>query len=192
MWLDMLVMVCFSVEPEKQKSLLVCARASIVQGLQGDWQSQPASLDKDEIGASFVTLTLQGNLRGCIGSLEARHPLIVDVWQNAFNAAFRDPRFPPLYQEELGAIQIEISVLTPALWLDVDNEQDLLDEIRPAVDGLILKEGSRRATFLPLVWNTLPKTQDFLLHLKRKAGLADDYWSSSIKFASYQAISFAE
>jgi AmmeMemoRadiSam system protein A len=163
-----------------------------VQGLQGGWPLQPAKVDKDEPGASFVTLTLHKNLRGCIGSLETRRPLIVDVWQNAYNAAFRDPRFPPLTQEELGDVQIEISVLTPALRLEVDNEQDLLAKIRPGIDGLTLKDGHYRATFLPLVWDTLPKARDFLLHLKRKAGLADDYWSNSIQFATYQAISFSE
>ncbi|WP_245574163.1 AmmeMemoRadiSam system protein A [Neptunomonas japonica] len=179
-------------QPKKQKKLLSCARASIKQGLQGSWQREPASLDKNGLGASFVTLTLQGSLRGCIGSLEVRQPLIIDVWQNAFNAAFRDSRFPPLDQEELDDVQIAISILTPALLLTVDNEQDLLNKIRPGVDGLILEEGNHRATFLPSVWNTLPKEQDFLLHLKRKAGFADDYWSSSIKFATYQTISFTE
>lgn len=188
----MLVMVCFSVLQKKQKRLLSCARASITQGLQGGWQREPPSLDKDEPGASFVTLTLQGRLRGCVGSLEVRQSLIVNVWQNAFNAAFRDSRFPPLDQEELGDVQIAISILTPALLLAADNEQDLLNKIRPGVDGLILEEGIHRATFLPSVWNTLPKSQDFLLHLKRKAGLADDYWSSSLKFTTYQTISFTE
>lgn len=185
-------MVFSSVLSEKKETLLACARASIVQGLKGEWQQTPDNLVSGELGASFVTLSLQGNLRGCIGSLEAQRPLTVDIWQNAFNAAFRDPRFPPLGPEELEAIQIEISILSPALLLDVEDEQDLLNKIRPGVDGLILEEGTHRATFLPLVWNTLPKAQDFLLHLKRKAGLADDYWSSSIKFATYQTISFAE
>ena len=115
-----------------------------------------------------------------------------DVWQNAYNAAFRDPRFLPLTEEEFAQVQIEVSILTPALPLNISSEQQLLEKLRPGIDGVILEEGPHRATFLPAVWEVLPKAEDFLLHLKRKAGLPDDYWSPSVRILVYQAIKCVE
>jgi AmmeMemoRadiSam system protein A len=181
----------FSVLLQQKNRLLSYARASIEQGLKGDFQKVD-NLEVDEPGACFVTLTLHGELRGCIGSLEEQHSLGLNVWSNAFNAAYRDPRFPPLREGELADVQIEISVLGSALLVTVGDEQELLEKIRPGIDGLTLKDGDHRATFLPSVWSVFPRSRDFLQHLKRKAGLADDYWSNSIQFETYQAINFSE
>ena len=137
--------------------------------------------------ASFVTLQLSGALRGCIGSLEARRALIVDVAENAYAAAFRDPRFPPVAARELAALELHLSLLTPAEPMTVSSEADLLAQLQPGVDGLILQEGARRATFLPAVWENLPERHQFLGHLKQKAGLPADYWSDTLQVFRYAA-----
>jgi uncharacterized protein len=126
-------------------------------------------------GASFVTLTQAGRLRGCIGSLEAWRPLADDVCANAVAAAFADPRFAPLAAEELPATRVEVSLLTPAEPIVFAGEDELLASLRPGVDGVILECGGRRATFLPQVWQQLPEPRQFLAQLKRKAGLAPDF-----------------
>ncbi|WP_054342214.1 AmmeMemoRadiSam system protein A [Neptunomonas antarctica] len=185
-------MASINLSDEKKKALLVCARKSIQQALNGDWDQKPAILEPDDLGAAFVTLKLHGQLRGCIGTLEAYQSLMSDVWQNAYSAAFRDPRFPPLMEDEFHQVRIEISVLTAPQPISVASEQDLLNRLRPDIDGLILEEGHHRATFLPAVWEALPTPEEFLLHLKRKAGLSDNYWSDSTRFSIYQAINFYE
>ncbi|MFP4273013.1 MAG: AmmeMemoRadiSam system protein A [Halothiobacillaceae bacterium] len=128
-------------------------------------------------GASFVTLHKDGRLRGCIGSLEARQPLGQDVIQNALDAAFRDPRFPPLSEEELPRIDISVSVLGPMSPLQASGTDELIARLRPGEDGLVIAtpDGNHQATFLPSVWNELPTADDFLRHLLRKAGLPGDY-----------------
>ncbi|PKO88388.1 MAG: AmmeMemoRadiSam system protein A [Betaproteobacteria bacterium HGW-Betaproteobacteria-12] len=136
-------------------------------------------------GASFVTLTQHGDLRGCIGSLEAYRPLAEDVRANACAAAFRDPRFPPLTAGELARTQIGISLLTPAQAMDWRDETDALAKLRPHIDGVILSAGRHRATFLPQVWEQLPEPADFLAQLKRKAGLAADYWGPEVQLERY-------
>lgn len=136
-------------------------------------------------GASFVTLTQQDDLRGCIGSLEAYRPLAEDVRANACAAAFRDPRFPPLTASELARTQIGISLLTPAQAMDWRDEADALAKLRPHIDGVILSAGRHRATFLPQVWEQLPEPADFLAQLKRKAGLAADYWGPEVQLERY-------
>lgn len=141
-------------------------------------------------GASFVTLKMAGQLRGCIGSLEAYQPLVNDVAHNAYAAAFSDPRFQPVSNSELEKLEFHISVLTPALAMVFDSEQDLLKQIRPGVDGLVLEDGQHRGTFLPAVWESLPDAESFLRHLKQKAGLPQDYWSESIKVSRYTTESF--
>jgi AmmeMemoRadiSam system protein A len=143
------------------------------------------------VRASFVTLNHSGMLRGCIGHLEATLPLVEDVAENAFSAAFRDPRFPALTDAEYAGLELHISVLTPAEPLACDSERDLLRQMRPYRDGLILSEGLRRGTFLPSVWEQLPDPRDFLLHLKRKAGLPDEYWSPSLQVYRYETESFS-
>ncbi|NCA68972.1 MAG: AmmeMemoRadiSam system protein A [Sphingobacteriia bacterium] len=140
--------------------------------------------------ATFVTLTIDGALRGCIGMLEAIRPLVLDVAENAYAAAFRDPRFPPLTRAELALLRIEISVLSPAEPLPCASEQDLLARIRPGIDGLILEDRGHRGTFLPAVWEQLPRPELFLEQLRRKAGLAPDHWSTTLRVARYTTESF--
>jgi AmmeMemoRadiSam system protein A len=143
-----------------------------------------------EPGASFVTLSIEGDLRGCIGSLQAYQPLVEDVAHNAVAAAFTDPRFPPLSAQELGKLEYHISVLTPAEPLQFESEADLLRQIRPGVDGLILEDNGHRGTFLPTVWESLPDVAQFFQHLKLKAGLPADYWSDTVRVSRYTTESF--
>jgi len=148
----------------------------------------PAELQA--VRATFVTLTHLHHLRGCIGMLEARRPLVEDVAENAFAAAFRDPRFPPLEESELWGLDVHISILTPAEAMSFTSEEDLVAQLRPGVDGLILHEHGRRGTYLPSVWESLPKPRDFLDHLKQKAGLPTDYWSDTLSVERYTTESF--
>jgi len=179
-----------------RQTLLHLARESIQSGLSN---GQPLSIEKQygsthlqEIRACFVTLHKHGQLRGCIGNLEARQPLVNDVVENAFNAAFRDPRFPPLNANEFEQLHIHIEILTPPEPMQFNSEQDLLTQLQPGKDGLILSEGSHRGTFLPTVWESLPQPEQFLFHLKNKAGLPGDYWSDNIKIERYHTESFEE
>jgi AmmeMemoRadiSam system protein A len=149
-----------------------------------DWLLQP--------GAVFVTLTRQGELRGCIGSLEAHRSLIDDLTANARAAAFKDPRFPPLRREELAGICVEVSLLSPAEPMHFINEADALAQLRPGVDGVILEHGWHRATFLPQVWAQLPDPRQFIANLKRKAGLASDFWADDLRLSRYQVEKFKE
>ena len=141
-------------------------------------------------GASFVTLTILRQLRGCMGMLSATRPLVEDVAENAFAAAFEDPRFPALSQAEYHQLEYHISILNPAEAMEFDSEADLLLQLRPGIDGLILEDRGRRATFLPSVWESLPTAADFLQHLKRKAGLPMDYWSNSLRMQRYTVEEF--
>ncbi len=163
---------------------------SIHHGLRHGRPLEPRPEDYPEAlrapGASFVTLERGGRLRGCIGSLEARRPLVVDVAHNAFSAAFQDPRFPPLQPSELDGLDLHISILTPPEPLPVTSEEDLLARIEPGRDGLILEEGPHRGTFLPAVWEQLPDPRQFVRHLKMKAGLPPDYWSPQIRVSRYR------
>ena len=176
--------------------LLDIAWSSIRHGLE---QNTPLKLNPKDYpadlqvhSACFVTLSLQGELRGCIGHLEAQMPLAADVAENAFSAAFRDPRFPPLSERELKKLEIHISILTPSEPMQFDSEADLLGKIKPGIDGLILVEGRHRGTFLPAVWESLPDPDSFLRHLKQKAGLPDDYWSDTLEVFRYETESFPE
>ena len=143
-----------------------------------------------EPGASFVTLQMHGELRGCIGSLEAHQPLVQDVAHNAYAAAFSDPRFVPVSERELPELDFHISVLTPAVPMHFESETDLLSQIRPGIDGLVLEDGRHRGTFLPSVWESLPNATQFLQHLKLKAGLPPDYWSDTLTVSRYTTESF--
>ena len=136
-------------------------------------------------GASFVTLEILGALRGCIGTLEAHRALVSDVAANAFSAAFRDPRFPPLSAHEESRLDIHISVLGKPEPVPVRSEANLLGMLRPNIDGVVLSEGARRGTFLPSVWEQLPDRRDFLAQLKRKAGLPANYWSDTLRVERY-------
>jgi AmmeMemoRadiSam system protein A len=151
---------------------------------QPDWVDEPA--------ATFVTLTLGGQLRGCIGSLSAKKPLREDVAGNARAAAFRDPRFPPLGLDELEGLGVEVSVLTPPEPIDCSSQDELLIALRPGVDGLVLECGPHRATFLPQVWENRLEPLLFVEALKRKAGLASDFWSDDIRFSRYTVEKYSE
>jgi MEMO1 family protein len=141
-----------------------------------------------EPGAAFVTLRRHGQLRGCIGSPVARRPLVEDVLDHAFNAAFRDPRFPPLSLPELAGLDLSVSVLTPPEAMTLGDEADLLAQLRPGVDGLIINDEGRGALFLPSVWEELREPAQFLGTLKRKAGLRPDHWSSRFVARRFRAI----
>ncbi len=143
-----------------------------------------------EPGASFVTLHEHGELRGCIGSLQAFRPLIADVAENAFSAAFHDPRFPALQRQELADLTLDISLLSAPQAMTFSSEQDLLGQLRPHQDGLIVQEGPHRGTFLPSVWESLPEPGRFLQQLKLKAGLAPDHWSEHMRVWRYTTESF--
>ncbi|WP_456417756.1 AmmeMemoRadiSam system protein A [Thiolapillus sp.] len=185
-----------SLNEEQRLTLLQTARASIHTGLHEGHPLQVKPADYEPAlqaqRATFVTLNKRGELRGCIGHLEAIQPLIKDVADNAFSAAFQDNRFPPLQKEEFDQIDIHISVLSPAEPLSFSSEQELLRQIRPGIDGLILQDGYYRGTFLPSVWEQLPTREAFLAHLKMKAGLPANYWSDSIQVSRYTTESFSE
>ena len=142
---------------------------------------------------TFVTLTINNNLRGCIGHIIPQEALIEGIRINAINAAFRDPRFRPLSRKEWDKVHIEISILTDPKPLEYLDANDLLAKLRPGVDGLIIKKGAAQATFLPQVWEQLPDKQDFLTHLCSKAGLGRDEWKQgNLKVLTYQVQAFEE
>lgn len=138
-----------------------------------------------EKGSSFVTLRRDGDLRGCIGSLEAIRPLGEDIAHNAVAAALHDRRFPPVTASELDALEVEVSLLTPSEPLPCVDERDALRKLRPGVDGVVLEFGPHRATFLPQVWESLPEASLFLRELKRKAGLPADFWHPGMRVLRY-------
>lgn len=178
----------------QRRQLLAVARASIEAGLRGErlvvkTGDYPPALREPR--ATFVTLHIGAALRGCVGSIEARRPLVEDVAHNARAAAFEDTRFAPLTSAELGRLQIHISVLGEPEPLPSGSEADVLRQLRPGVDGLILEEGTHRGTFLPAVWDELPAPRDFLRQLKRKAGLPVEYWSRTIQVRRYTIESIA-
>ncbi|TCT20691.1 AmmeMemoRadiSam system protein A [Thiobaca trueperi] len=181
---------------EQRRTLLEIATRSIAHGLE---RGIPLEVDPADypqplraIRATFVTLEMAGNLRGCIGVLEAFRPLVEDVAHNAFAAAFEDPRFPRLRPTEFAGLDLKISILTPAEPLTFASEAELLSQIRPGIDGLILQDRRHRGTFLPSVWEQLPDPVDFLEHLKRKAGLPGGYWSNSLRVLRYTSESFGK
>jgi len=202
-----------SLNNANRQRLLDLAKSAIQHGLQ---TGRPLNIDLDdypeeltERRATFVTLEINHQLRGCIGMLEAFRPLAEDIAENAFSAAFKDPRFPPLQEDELADLEIHLSLLTAAEPIAFTSEQDLISQLQPGIDGLILEEpdiynvaakreqlpridglileqSRRRGTFLPSVWASLPEPEQFLRHLKLKAGLAPDYWSENIRIYRYR------
>jgi uncharacterized protein len=180
----------------ERKQLLRIARESIAHGFR---DARPRSVTPDEfsgalvrVGASFVTLRMAAALRGCVGSIEARRPLALDVAQAAFNSAFRDARFPPLKATEFADVEIEISVLSPMTRIKARDQDELLQTLRPRTDGLLLEDAQQRATFLPKVWEQLSDPREFLAALMRKAGLREDYWSPTLRLFRYQTLCFDE
>lgn len=142
--------------------------------------------------ASFVSLKIAGRLRGCIGSVIAHQPLLLDVIANAYKAGFGNQRFGPLTEDELGQIDLEISLLSFPRIMRFADEADLVRQVRPDMDGLILQDQGRRGLFLPSVWEGLPKAEDFVKHLKRKAGLPMDHWSEGLRVFRYTTETFGE
>ena len=183
---------------QKEKTLLLSiARDAVNAAAHGkrppnlDLACLPAALR--EKGASFVTLTTVGQLRGCIGALEASQPLALDVQEHAVAAATQDYRFPPITPQDVLTIHIEVSRLTPPVPLEYQNGQQLAEMLKPGRDGVVIRDGIRRATFLPQVWEKLPSPEDFLSHLCLKMGASPDDWRrKKMTVYTYQVEEFEE
>jgi hypothetical protein len=176
-------------------ALLEIARRAIGArfGLGGEAASaQPTLGALSAPGATFVTLFCREELRGCIGSLRASRPLRDDVRENAINAAFHDPRFAPLAAVEFESLSVEVSLLSPSTSHRFATENDLVARLEAGVDGVTLEYGAHRATFLPQVWEALPDPRLFLAELKRKAGLANDFWSPRLEVGLYRVTKWKE
>lgn len=172
-------------------TLLALAAASIRFPLTGrKLQVDPGDLPAELAGpgATFVTLTREGRLRGCIGSHRAWRPLAIDVIENAAFAAFSEPRFPPVVAAELEGLGLSVSLLTPATPVPAASEAELLGALRPGRDGVILTEGKHRGLFLPEMWEQLASPAEFLAWLKRKAGLPETYWSATVRVQRFATL----
>lgn len=180
--------------PDAGRTLLPLARAAIAQELgrahalevdtNAPWLRAP--------GASFITLTSNGKLRGCIGTLRVCRPLVEDVRTNAVAAAFRDPRFKPVTAGEFDAIALEVSVLSALEPLAFSDEADALRQLRPGIDGVVFQYGHHHGTFLPQVWEDFADPAEFLAHLKYKAGLPPDFWDPEVKLSRYTVVKWRE
>ncbi|MBR9882546.1 MAG: AmmeMemoRadiSam system protein A [Oceanospirillales bacterium] len=173
-------------EPDLQRMLELASRSLLSAFGLVEPPSVPVLLESP--GACFVTLTKGGELRGCIGSLEPRRSLGLDLIENARHAAFSDPRFPPVRKEELDRLELEVSVLTPSREMKVLTEQELMAELRPGIDGVIVEGEGYRATFLPSVWEQLDSPEAFVAALKRKAGMAPNFWSDGLRWFRYETL----
>jgi uncharacterized protein len=178
--------------PEAGTVLLPIARAAIAHPLGVVLAAREEAAWLGEPGATFVTLKKNGELRGCIGSLEAHRPLLVDLKSNAVAAAFRDPRFPAVTHEELDALRIEVSLLSPMSPIDFESEDEAAAHLRPFEDGVVLEYGLARGTFLPQVWEDLPDPANFLEQLKRKAGLPASFWADGLRLFRYTVAKWTE
>ncbi|MEA2039164.1 MAG: AmmeMemoRadiSam system protein A [Thermodesulfobacteriota bacterium] len=179
------------------KYLLGVARKTIQQALfdqKEDKQTEEVLNPVfTEPRGTFATLTINGNLRGCIGHIIPQESLIEGIKINAINASFRDPRFAPLTREEWENVKIEISILTYPKPLSYSDADGLLEKLRPGTDGVIIKKGICEATFLPQVWEQLPEKEHFLTHLCLKAGLKSDEWrKGDLEVSTYQVQAFEE
>ncbi|MBN1832836.1 MAG: AmmeMemoRadiSam system protein A [Deltaproteobacteria bacterium] len=182
---------------EEGKYLLSVARQTIEERLKGhEEKEQPEAFQSPKFQGkrgTFVTLTENGALRGCIGHIVPQKSMIEGIRENAINAAFRDPRFPPLSEAEWKKVRVEISILTDPTPLDYTDAVDLLNRLRPGIDGLIIKKGFNQATFLPQVWEQLPDKKEFLRHLCLKAGLDRNAWKDDkLEVLVYQVQAFEE
>ncbi|MEA3287396.1 MAG: AmmeMemoRadiSam system protein A [Candidatus Marinimicrobia bacterium] len=183
-------------DQQEQARLLQLARSSVEHGISHGGALSVTMSDYSphlkKPGAAFVTLEKHGQLRGCIGSVEAYRPLVEDVAENAWNAAFRDPRFGSVTHSELHQLHFDISVLTKPQSMQFDSEEDLKQQIVPWEDGLILRDGYHRGLFLPAVWEKLPDIDTFLSHLKQKAGLPSGYWSDKLQIERFYSFEFGD
>lgn len=186
---------------EQGQVLVKLARQTIMKSLgqkvaEAETDSLNAALADDcfqSCYGTFVTLQIDGQLRGCIGNLTATEPITTGVRRNAINAAFHDPRFSPLTVKELDRVEIEVSILTEPRLLEFRDNADLLKKLRPNIDGVIIRKGHASATFLPQVWEQLSQPREFLAHLCMKAGLSPDAWQNSeIEVSIYQVQYFEE
>ena len=182
---------------EEGRYLLALARKTIEQELFGKKRSRESKTDLpakfDEQRGTFVTLTIRGGLRGCIGHIIPHESLLEGIGINAINAAFRDPRFQPVTEAEWKRVKIEISILTDPKPLSYSGSEDLLKKLRPEIDGVILKKGYHQSTFLPQVWEQLPEKKEFLTHLCIKAGLDGEAWKEGdLEISTYQVQAFEE
>ena len=179
----------------ERRTLVAVARGSVEHGLREgrslpvDASEHPPALRVPR--ATFVTLRIDGGLRGCTGRIEATQPLVVDVADSAYKSAFADPRFEVVSAAELPQLEIQVSVLSALERLGVESEQELVHLLRPKVDGLVLREGPIQSTFLPSVWDSIGDAQRFVRELKRKAGLPPEHWSPALECYRYTAESIA-
>ncbi|HSN88350.1 MAG TPA: AmmeMemoRadiSam system protein A [Thermoanaerobaculia bacterium] len=180
------------IQEERGKALVRIARESLAEALGLGTMEAPDEPWLHEKGATFVTLTANGKLRGCMGSIRARRTLLEDVQANARSAAFDDPRFLRVRPAEFVDLSVEVSLLSPPEPFEVESEEDALAHLRPGVDGVVLECGTARSTFLPQVWEQLPDPRKFLAHLKVKAGLPADFWSPEIRLSRYTVEKFKD
>lgn len=173
----------------EKDALLEIAHASILNGFKTKRASVvDISQYSDNLllpRSTFITLYRNDELRGCIGSLTAQETLVQSIANNAFAAAFQDPRFSPMKLPEFQSVSVSLSILSLAEPILFTSEADLISKIRPKIDGLILQDGLKKGTFLPSVWSSLPDPKIFLQHLKQKANLPPNYWSETIKVKRY-------
>ena len=189
-----------NITKEQGQRLVQVARRTIAAKLDTLDEASKVVPDKDladpafrEKRGTFVTLKTKGQLRGCMGCLTPSETILEGIQRNAINAAFNDPRFPALTLIELDQTAIDISILTNPQELEYSEGSDLLEKLRPNIDGVIINKGLARATFLPQVWEQLPRPQDFLAHLCRKAGLSPDEWKrGGLDVSIYQVQYFHE
>jgi AmmeMemoRadiSam system protein A len=181
-----------NVSDDRGEILLAIARAAIARELGCEARRPEDAPWLHEPGATFVTLRQGPDLRGCIGSLEPRRPLVQDVEANAVSAAFRDPRFRPLHLAELDRTHVEVSLLSPLEPIAFQDEQQALAQIDPGVHGVTFEYGYHKSTFLPQVWEELPDRNEFIAHLKQKAGLPPDFWDPEVKLARYTVAKWSE
>ncbi len=174
------------------RTLLGLARGAVARALDGGHRVPEHAPWLSEPGATFVTLTRSGRLRGCIGSLVARRALVVDVQANAVAAAFADPRFAPVTAVELRSTHVAVSLLAPPEPVEARSESEALTRLRPGVDGVIFEYAGRRSTFLPHVWEELDDPVVFMSLLKRKAGVPADFWHDEVHLHRYTVTTWKE
>ncbi len=177
---------------QRGRVLLPIARAAIAHALNVPRAADETAPWLAEHGACFVTLTQEGELRGCIGTLQAHRPLLADVKSNAVSAALRDPRFAPMDETELETTSVEVSLLSPTQVMASQDEGDALAQLRPGVDGVVFEYAGYRSTFLPQVWEQLPHPHQFMTQLKRKAGLPGDFWAEGVRLSRYTVTKWRE
>jgi AmmeMemoRadiSam system protein A len=173
-------------------TLIALARAAVDESLDGPQVQVPTEPWLTEPGACFVTLRKGGELRGCIGSLEAHRSLAEDLIENARSAAHRDPRFSPLQRNELDVVRFEVSLLSPLEQLEVKTEEAAIAALRPGLDGVLLQWGTYRGVFIPKMWKQLPDPLEFLAFLRRKAGLSPEAWYPGTQLWRFTAEDWVE